>query len=555
VALVGRLPALGAWWNQDDWGLLARAAGHLPDPGLPARWLSQTAYWELMWPLAGLTPEPYALTRLLLHALAAGGLVRLAARLGLGSVRAWVAGLILAATPLAFTPLYWAAGVQDLLAVTATVWALERWLAPRGRAAALAVVLAVAAVAAKETVAGLPLVMAWLVWQGPPAAEGTGARRRRLAWLALPVLASAASLRLALAHFATDAVSPYALGDPGLALGNLVTYGWWLLLPGPQFAPQPAGWQLAVGGGLWVAWSAWAGWHLARGRRDPATALVGALVMLAPLLTLARHLAPDLAYPVEPFGALALAGLLPARWRPRPAVLGLLAVLALAWALLGMRGRLAHRGEDGRPADPLVRRTAASWAATRMLADLPLPAAGLVLLQPPLTAQTAAMSAALGEDKVTGSLLYHALDGRNGPRLLLGPDIPVTWASGLREVPAEAFVALDGGGRLRPWGPLPQALLYQTLTDVAAGLFERARDHLLRASVLVGPGGTFSFTYDADLLPLGLRRVLANQDAFLAHLATAAEGGDRTAIALQANFQRLVAACLADDQPDSGATP
>ncbi len=552
VAIIGRLPALGAWWNQDDWGLLGRARGLVGDPDVPVRWLAQDLYWQAMVPLAGLAPGPYASTRILLHALAAAGVVRLAARCRLSPAQQWLAGLIMAATPLAFTPLYWGAGIQDLIAVAAGVWALERWLV-RGRGATLAAVaLAVIAVAAKETVAGLPLLMAWLSWRGPAADPRTS--RSRVGYLLIPLAASAGAVALALDHFATDLQGPYALGNPGLAATNLVTYGWWLLLPGPQFPPQPAVWQRAIGGMLWLAWIGWALWQWRRGRRDPAFALLGAGTMLLPLLSLARHVAPDLAYPVEPFGALALAGLAPRHWRPRGPVLAVLAVLACAWALVGMRGRLDLRGEDGLPADPLVRRTAASWAACRHLRQLPSPDAGLVLLQPPLTPQTARMTAALGEDKVTGSLLYHSLDGANGPRVLLGADVPVRWASGLLLVPETAFVALDGGGRVIPWGPVPQALLYQTLTDVGAGLFERARRHLLRASLLVGPGGTFSLAFDPDLLPLGLQRVLANRDAFLAHLDDTAAADAPTAEALQLNFQRLVAACTGDGaQP--GASP
>ncbi len=119
TAILGRLPALGAYWNQDDWGLLAAASG-LSDAASPAvRWLSRTLYWDAMWPLAGLDPVPYAWTRLALHALAAAGVATLARRLRLSTLQSLVAGLVMAASPLAFTPLYWAAGVQDLLAVAA----------------------------------------------------------------------------------------------------------------------------------------------------------------------------------------------------------------------------------------------------------------------------------------------------------------------------------------------------------------------------------------------------------------------------------------------------
>jgi len=550
VAMIGRLPALGAWWNQDDWGLLARAARLAPGPDVPVRWLTQTAYWQLLWPVAGLDPAAYAATRIAIHALSAAGVVRLAGQLGLSGLQQWTAGLIMAATPLAFTSLYWAAGIQDLVAVALAVWALERWLAGGRGATLAAVVLAVAAAAAKETVAGLPLVMLVASW----AAGQEPLRTPRTLLLLAPAAASLVAVVLALQHFATGAGQPYALGSAGLALGSLATYGWWLLLPGPEFPPQPAPWQLAGGALLWAAWPVWAVWHLRRGRRDPAFALAGAAVMLAPLLALARHLAPDLAYPVEPFGAVALAGLLRPRWRPRPALLVALALLAVAWALLGMRGRLALREPGGLPADPVVRRTAASWAACRQLQQWPLPAGGLVIVQPPLTPQTAAMAEALGEDKVLGSLLYHSLDGYHGPRLVLGADVPIQWANGLRRTPAGAFVALDGGDRLRPWGPTGQALLYQTLTDVGCGLFERARLHLLRASLLIGPGGTFAFAYDDELLPVDLARVVANRDAFLAFLAQQPPDGVGSATALGLNFQRLLAACR-DEQADPGETP
>ena len=541
TALACRLPALGAWWNQDDWGLLARAADILPDPALPARWLSQIAYWDLMWPLAGLDTAPYAYTRLALHALAAAGLVRLAARLDMSVLQQWLAGLIFAAAPLAFTALYWAAGVQDLLAVCLTVWALERWLTPGSAGRPVALLLAIGALASKETTVGVPLLMAAMLH----------GRARSRDWVPVGMLCvvAAGAVVLAFGHFDTGNQQPYDLGGPAVILGHLLTYGWWLLQPGPTFTPNPVLAQALVGGLLWVAWVGWGVWHWRRGRRTPALTALGALVMVAPLLPLTRHMAPDLAYPVEPFGCLALACLVPSRWRPR--TMGLVAMVAMigAWGFFGMRGRLSLRDGDGLPADPLVRRTAVSFAACSALPRLPVPEAGIVVVQVPLTREVAAMADDLGENWVTGSTLYNSLGGALGPQLILGAETPVTWSNALRRTPSDALVLLDVGTEFKPWGPTPQALLYQTLTDVGLGHFKRGRQHLLRASLLAGE--TLTIVFDAGLLPVPPARVLANAEAFT---ATFTKDADLAAAAidpvgLRTNFERLLDACVDDRAP------
>ena len=543
VAFCSRLPALGAWWNQDDWGLLARAAGLIENPGLPIRWLSRDLYWAVLWPLAGLDPDPYAVTRLLLHALIAAGVFRLAARLDLSPLQCWLAGLFMAASPLAFSALYWAAGVQDLLAVCLSIWAIERWLAGGRGATVAAAVLGLGALAAKETVVGLPILLAWLTWHRPDLR----ADRRRWLLVALVGLGALLGAVLTLLEFDLGTDQPYALGGAAKALGNLLTYGWWLILPGPVFHPNLTVPMAAAGGLLWVAWAVWSRQCWRHGRQVPALALLGALLMLAPILPLQRHLSPDLAFPVEPFGCLALASLLPTRWRARPVLVGVLVVAALAWGALGMRGRLQLRDTDGSHADPLVRRTAVSWQACNQLRQFPIDEGGLVILQPPLLPQTAAMAAKVGERWVTGSPLFHALGGTLGPELILGSKLRVIWANGLRLTPAGAFVVLDAGNVLKPWGPTNQALLNQVLTDVGLGHLERARLHLLRGSLLAGE--TLTLVYDADILPVTLEQVLANKDAFIDHLAAGQRQG-RTAMeitGLQQNFYRLLSACTGRD--------
>ena len=81
AAILGRLLALHAWWCLDDWGQLADAAGLIERSG-GARRVSQHLYWAATWPLVGLSPAPHAVLRILLHALAAAAVARIALHAG-----------------------------------------------------------------------------------------------------------------------------------------------------------------------------------------------------------------------------------------------------------------------------------------------------------------------------------------------------------------------------------------------------------------------------------------------------------------------------------------
>jgi hypothetical protein len=550
AAAVGRLPAFGAWWNQDDWGLLARAAGVIPAAEVPVRWLSRTAYWSVMAPLAGLDPHPYTATRLVLFGLAAAGVARLGARLGLRPHQQLVAGLLLACSPLAFTPLYWAAGIQELLALTTAIWASERWLAGGPGARLAAGGLALLSFASKETFLGLPAL--WAAWHLCGGGRG-GRRIRRAEGLVLAVLAlaAAASAWLALRGFAGEEADPYARGGPLAMVANLGLYGWYLLSPGPVYAANIARWMGVAGWVLWAAAIAWSVVAWRGGRRLPAFGTAGALLAIAPVLPLTRHLDPYLALGSAAFGALVVADLVPRRRRLPVAVMLALVVAAVAWGAVAMRVRLDRRDADGLPADPVVQRTAvAHQAALHLQAAAPAlkVGAGLVLLQPPATSQAAAMAEVLGENWVTGSLLHRSLEGPLGPRLLLGPDVPVAWANGLSGQSVAAVVLVDAGAQLSSWGPTPQALLYLALTDVGRGLFDRGRRHLLRAGAI--SGRTVAFFYDPDAMVVSLDRVRANHDAFLDYLeAGAREGRPRWEIEAAKQLFRDLFEAAADDTP------
>ncbi len=543
-AVLGYLPVLGTWWNQDDWGLLARAAGLLPQQGWPARWLSQTAYWSLLYPLAHLDPDPYTWTRLLLHGGCAVLVVRIAARAGLGTLAQLVAGLLFAVGAPAFTPLYWASGVQELLGGFFALLALERWLAGGRRNLVLAGAAGLLSFLAKENGLGLPILLAALLLAG-----GERGTSRRARWLMVGLLAIAAAGEAVLVwrHFDHGPDRPYGLGGGSGPLVRLAGYGWCLLARPGFIAPRPDLARALAGATVWLLWLAVAVLAWRRGRRLPAATLLAALLSLAPVLPLATHLHPYYLYLPAAAGALALACLLPARWTLRPAPgLALVAVATLA-GLSACELRLKLRDPRGQPVDPMVLRTAISYRACRQLEALAAsphrPPEVLLLQIPP--ASLSGMATRLGEGWVTGSVLHTALGGSLGPRLLLDERLEVRWVNGLQGAPAAALVLAEGGPLLLPWGSVPQALLYLSLTEVARGLFDRAERHLARAARLGGPN--LPIVYDPDNLPVTAAQVQQQAAAFRSHLQndTADLGGIPPA-ALISLWEGLLQVCLQD---------
>lgn len=562
AAVLGHLPVLGAWWCRDDWGLLARAAGVIDGPpGLPARWLSQHLYWQATWPLFGLDPLPHAWIRLLLHGASSALVARLARRGGLREPAAAVAGCVFAASPLAFTPLYWAAGIQELLAAALALLALEVWLGATGfgavapgaagrgnRALAGAALAAVASLAAKEPGLGLALLFTALVWLSP---AGRPAGRRALAvGLAIAVTAAAGlgAAVLATRHFDHGPGAPYALGDAATAAANLAFAARWLALPGPVLDARATTAALTVGALVLAAWAAWGVVSWRRGRRLALAALAGSLLALAPVLPLRHHLAPYLAYLAVAGWALTLATLVPVRLpRPRAAVIAVL-FAATAWGLFATNTVLERRNELGLPADDIVRATSLSWEARAVLGaaaglDGGRPVRQVVLLQVPVGPGALERAHRFGERWAGRSDLHEALGGDFGPALMLPAGVGGRWANGLVTAPDSAFVLVETGTGLVPWGRTGQAAMYAALTDIGLGHFERGRDHLLRAARLGGP--SLAFACDAGLLPIPLELALQQREAFTDWtVGLLAEGSSRHEVGgLQELYYNLLCAC------------
>lgn len=525
AAVMGRLPAMGAWWNQDDWGQLGRAAGMkalAAGSGFQPRWLSQHLWWDMTWPLFGLNSDAHAVARLLLHAFSAVLVVRIGSRAGLGALPRLVAGLLFAASPLAFTPLYWASGIQELLAAFFALVAVERWLAAgtsetgSRRNLLLACLATILSMASKEAGLGLPLLFLALMW----LRIGVRLADKAFAWAMVMTMLAAAVTEgvLVLNHFAADPTGSYATGGVGRFLTNICIYGWWLMSIGPILASQLTWTRLVPGGLLFVAWLIWGLIQWRRGRRLALLALFAALLSLGPVLVLQERYLPYLAYLAEAAGALALVTLIPARWKPRFPVLLVLTLVAVLWGFTGMRTRLANRNELGLVADPVVRATSLSWQACRMLTDLKKyqgdePFTRLTIFQQPVTAAGAAKADRLGERWVDPTDLYVALQGTVGPEFIFGDGVTTTWASGLTTNPPEGVVVAETAIGLRFWGKTWNALLYAALTDVGLGHFDRARRHLVKAASLNDELVLFIYDEGQMIIPLSL--VLERKEAFV----------------------------------------
>jgi len=525
AAVIGRMPAMGSWWNLDDWGQLGRAAGMAGlagEGGFPARWLSQHFWWDLTWPLFGLNSDAYAVARLLLHGLSAVLVTRIGARAGLGVLPRLVAGLLFAVSPLAFTPLYWASGIQELLAAFFALLAVERWMAAGAgdsgsrRKLLLACLAAILSMLSKEAGLGLPVLFLVMMWLG----IGVRLEDKAFAWAMVMFMlaASVAEGVLVMNHFAADTTGTYATGNIQEAFTNLCAYGWWLMSPGPILASKLLMTRLVPGGALFAAWLIWGVIQWRSGKKLVLLALLAALLSLGPVLGLKDRFVPYLAYLTAAAGSLALVSLLPVRWSPRYPVLIVLTIAATIWGFTGMQIRLANRIELGLVADPVVRATSLSWQACRTMSDLKRGQGGyplryLTIYQQPVSPASADQAERFGERWVSPSDLYNALHGTTGPEMVLGPDVTIVWASGLTTNPPEALVVSETATGLRVWGQTWNALLYAALSDIGLGHFDRARRHLVKAAALNEE--MVLFIYDEGQMIIPLAMVLDKKEAFI----------------------------------------
>lgn len=514
AAVLSHLPVFSAWWCLDDWGQLSHAAGMLQqDGGFPARWISQHLWWSLTWPLFKLNASALTMIRLLIHGCATLLVYRIALAARLNRVQAFVGTWLFAITPIAFIPLFWASGIQELLGAIFALLALDRWLSTSRRDILLAGVFAVLSVFSKESGFGLPLFFAVLnLSNGPPAPSC-----RRWRWIVIAVVLGFVVIEggLVMSHFATGEGDAYALGRGLTIVTNLGKFGGWLVSFKPVFSGSITWPFLVLGWSLFAVWGLWAGLALRRHHSMAAAGLLWTILALGPALLLVKQAHPYLAYLAAPGLYLTLGRALPAKLNP-PRWSGPLLLLAgIGWGLWGTNFRIENTHVSGLPADPVVRASRLSRSTARTLIEAKkagITTAGLFIYQPPITESAVQEADRLGPDHVLPSPRYSAWEGDRGPRLLLGGDVPFGWRSNLLEVAPTAKILCETPSGLVDWGECRNALNYAVIVDVCLGHFDRTRRYLLRANSL-SPGFS-GFQFQGELSPYSLEYFLSKATGF-----------------------------------------
>ncbi len=414
AALVTYYHALNYYFSQDDFTFLARAEGLAPYPGLTApfglRVLSTRIYFQLMYGLFGLAPEPYHAASLILHALNAV-LVYVTARLWTGSRGvALVAGLLFATFDLAFTAVFWASGAQDLLAVTFLLACALIWVSRVGKGPLISIASACALVLSllsKEIGVLVPGVLALMAW----AQRAPG--RRAAAALVPHAVVALGALGLVLAHGSKAAQEgAYATAISSDILHNLATYLRWTADVVHPFRDRIAAidygaWKVAVpiaaaAAALLLTW---------RGRRARmAWAAAGWYALtLVPVLPLLHHTYLYYLYPASA-GAAIFAGLALHRIAAVPSgaaryrrALGVVFTGAVTAALC-VAGALSVRAREHTylppdyviPYDHVLRAAVLAENATATFAEAPIPEGADLLLTNPYAPETVDLTGGAG---------------------------------------------------------------------------------------------------------------------------------------------------------------
>lgn len=314
VAVGVYLHAADYYFSQDDFTFLARAIGLNPPPDflapLGARIISTRLYFDLMHGLFKLDPGPYHTASILLHALNAILVVALTRRLTGEASPAIVAGFVFATFDLAFTAVFWASGVQDLLAtmfllVSATIWVARRWKGVT--LSALSAGALILSLLSKEIGVLFPVVLALLAW-----AQGVWGRRSAVALIPHAAVSLAAIALFLVQNSRVSEGGAYGSQISSHLLHNLATYIMWTVDVIHPFKDRLA----AIDYGAWrtalpaAAVTAIALLALRReSRRRAWIALAWYALILAPVLPLLRHTYLYYLYPAS-VGAAIFVGVL-----------------------------------------------------------------------------------------------------------------------------------------------------------------------------------------------------------------------------------------------------
>jgi hypothetical protein len=166
----------------------------------------------------------------------------------------------------------------------------------------------------------------------------------------------------------------------------------------------------------------------------------------------------------------------------------------------------------------------------------------IVILQVPDSPRRRVRLATPG-DLPLPTVVHTALAGELGHALHGAEPHAIAWVRRLDAVPLDALVFADAGPRLRFWGPVPQAFLYQTLTEIAQGRHEAAVGHLRQG--LRNSRRLMAFVFDRNQLPADPEDLRRNAKDFLNRIKATAGLDPEEKAALLETARELLTRCNA----------
>jgi len=494
AAVAAYLSATQYFFSQDDFTFLGRSIGFLPYPdiGAPlgARLISTRLYFEMMFGLFGLNPEPYHWASLILHALNAV-LVYAIARCWTGARGpAVAAGFLFATLDLAFTAVFWISGVQDLLATFFLLASALVWVARKDKTLMLSLLsaglLALSFLSKETGVLALAILALMALAQGVPI--------RRAARALMPhALLTVAALALFVAQSRkVPDDGAYGTGFSAGLFHNLSTYIKWTVDIVHPFKDRVA----IIDNGAWKAAlpaAAVVTVLLLLLRKRPArhawASLGWYLLALAPVLPLLRHTYLYYLYPAAA-GAAIMAGILifeipfamskrlGRHGRTAGSVLAIVIVAAVCLMgirNIGARDNVRLEPDYVLPRDHVLRAAELAGNADSTFVDAPVPDGANLLLINPYSPESVDLSGASSEETQTKTIDLVRLALREGDVFKVRrPDIGGIRFAGRMEAEYEGDHGLlyDAYGRLTYLG---------TGADIWANL---STVHLLRTSLI-----------------------------------------------------------------------
>jgi hypothetical protein len=461
-------PAFRVFFSLDDLQFLWSASGLGPHAAGLRRILSTRLFFDAAWRLFGDHPWPYHLVVLLFHAANASVLYLIARRLNLKKPQAYIASMLFVTTYVAFVPLHWISGIQEVTAAFFALVAAYSFLGKTNASMVACLAAGCLSVLCKDS--------SFLVIPALAIVFPVSMRRRWILGaggllIGLGILAASGSFAF------RPRGDPYETSVGTNIIWNLLTYSAWLVrfwddFPDktPRYDPHLFAWGIIL-----PALLLFVAWRVKNARTAIARATVLSLFALAPVLPLVRHSYFYYLYvPLIPFWMLAGAYL---GGMSRRYLAG--TILAL-FILISIVNGVRHRGAEirpGVPEDPILRYAlTAEHAVTSLRAGGNIePGDYLILVRPKNAPIDLATRQGAAEQRVRFALADQALLGGKALRLFF---------PGIREVRFEYESAPVPG-----WQHMHLCLTYRLGMMRALGYGEDGRFLLAQKSYEQGVYG------------------------------------------------------------------